>query len=251
MSSLQYHLTLKSGNSKTGPIPVTTTSANSCPPACPLKRENGGGCFGDGGPIRLHWDKVSSGERGITIAALASKISQLPTGQLWRHDQVGDLPGIGSRINSGHLRAIVVANQGKRGFTYTHKPVIESKLPGFKVSAALALKNRLAIRAANMGGFTVNLSANTLAHADQLAALDIGPVAVVLPTRAAEEAKTPAGRKIRTPAGRRVVVCPATYLEDVTCQSCELCQKQGSRPIIGFPAHGPSKRKANSIAEGV
>lgn len=32
-----YRFTLKSANSKTGPIPVTTTSSDTCPNSCALK----------------------------------------------------------------------------------------------------------------------------------------------------------------------------------------------------------------------
>jgi len=50
-----------------------------------------------------------------------------------------------------------------------------------------------------------------------------------------------------TPAGRKVVVCPATIRDDVSCASCQLCQRQRDF-IIGFPAHGTSKKKASAIA---
>jgi hypothetical protein len=59
-----------------------------------------------------------------------------------------------------------------------------------------------------------------------------------------------AGRQpIATPAGRKVVVCPATYRDDVSCASCGLCARQRSA-IVGFPAHGAAKRKADAVAKG-
>lgn len=239
---MNYHMTLKSSNTKTGPMPVTTTGAQSCPDACKYK---GNGCYAESGPLRLHWDKVTRGERGYRLAKQLVAIRSIDEGALWRLNQAGDLPGIGDRINSGELRSIVNANAGKRGFTYTHKPVhpAERTATTPAVSAQLAERNRAAIRAANAGGFTINLSANDLRHADKLSELKIAPVAVVLPLDA--------GRESWTPAGRRVVTCPATYRDDITCKSCGLCQVNTSeRPIIGFPAHGSSKRRASAIAEG-
>ncbi len=83
------------------------------------------------------------------------------------------------------------------------------------------------------------LHANNLANADELADLQVGPVVTVLP----EDQRT----NTVTPAGRRVVVCPAIARDDVTCATCQLCQRQRST-IVGFPAHGSGKRKASAIA---
>jgi hypothetical protein len=147
-------------------------------------------------------------------------------GQLWRHNQAGDLIGEGDSLDVQALALLVKANKGKRGFTYTHKPLDTQA-------------ERDAIRDANKGGFTVNLSGNNLDHADTLVDLAIAPVVVVLPHDATSNTVTPKGRK--------VVVCPATQRDDVSCASCGLCQKQRDS-IVGFPAHGPSKRKASAIA---
>jgi hypothetical protein len=54
-------------------------------------------------------------------------------------------------------------------------------------------------------------------------------------------------KNVRTDAGRKVTVCPATYMDDVSCATCQLCQRQRDF-IIGFPAHGTSKKKASAIA---
>jgi len=219
-----YSLTRKSRNKKTGPIPVSTTGAETCPTACPFK---GAGCYADGYPLKGRWDEVTRGERGGTLEEFCADVAALPAGQFWRHNQAGDLPGDGERIDSAGLAAIVAANDGKRGFTFTHYS------PARK-------RNATAIRKANAAGFTVNLSANNLEHADELAALNIGPVAVVLP--AAFNA-----RKTTTPAGRPVAQCPATY-RDTNCDDCRLCAQQSRRVIVGFPAHGAHKRKADAVA---
>ena len=217
--------TLKSRNAKTGPIPVSTTTAATCPTSCPFQ---GDGCYAENYPLKGRWNEVTDGRRGTNFAEFLPKIAALPDGQLWRHNQAGDLPGIGDEIDTVALAQLVAANAGRRGFTYTHKPMSSS-------AAMNAIAN------ANNNGFTVNLSANNLAHADELAALAIAPVVVVLP------ATTTGNQTVTTPEGRRVVVCPATYRDDVTCASCGLCAKQRA-VIVGFPAHGTYKRKASAIA---
>ena len=174
----------------------------------------------------MHWQRVTKGSNAINWQALCASVAALPDGQLWRHNQAGDLPGLGDTIDVKALSELVRANAGKRGFTYTHKPM--------HTKAA-----RNAIARANAKGFTINLSANTLAHADALASLGIAPVVVVLPRDAVANTVTPDGRK--------VVICPATQRDDVTCQSCGLCARLRDC-IVGFPAHGTSVRKADAIA---
>jgi len=227
--NMNIHVTAVSGNRKTGPIPVTTSSAATCPTACPFNNANEGGCYATGGPLALHWRKVTSGERGTDNAAFCATVASMKDGQLWRHNQAGDLQGDGETIDAVALAALVTANSGKRGFTYTHYDCENNE------------RNRLAVELANFAGFTVNLSANDLQHADRLAALEIGPVVVVLDSAQRQN--------LATPAGRTVVVCPATIRDDVTCESCQMCQRQRSA-IIGFPAHGASKRKASNVAAG-
>jgi len=223
----QVHLTMKSRNAKTGPIPVSTSSAKTCPAACPFNNANAGGCYADAGPLAMHWRKVTSGVAGNAYETFCQKVEAMPAGQVWRHNQAGDLAGIGDRLSIKLLRRLVRANTGKRGFTYTHKPLNRAD-------------ERDAIRDANRNGFTVNLSGNNLTHADELAALGIAPVVTVLPADQTENTTTP--------GGRRVVVCPATQRDDVTCASCKLCAVANRGVIVGFPAHGASKRKADAIA---
>ena len=220
-----YHFTRKSQNTKTGPIPTTVTSAITCSEACPLKAK---GCYAKGGPFAIHWRAVTEGKRGGSLEALCDSIAALPEGTIWRHNVAGDLPGEGDTIDKAGMLALISANEGKRGFTYTHKP-------------AHGLNADL-IRFANAKGFIVNLSANTLAHADKLAALEIGPVVVVQDAVEGTRADTV------TPEGHKVATCPATYREDVTCATCGLCAARDRKVIVGFPAHGAAKRAAATIA---
>ena len=120
---------------------------------------------------------------------------------------------------------MVKANRGRRGFTYTHKPA--------------SLANLTMVRIALREGFTVNLSADNLAMADELASTG-APVVVVLPSDQVTA--------LKTPQGRHVAICPATISDEVTCASCGLCAEAGRKSIIGFPAHGNRKKAASAIA---
>ena len=220
-----YKFTRTTANSKTGPIPVTVTSSDSCPTACPLK---GAGCYAELGMVGMHWRKVDKGQHTGTFAAMVDEISRLPKGQLWRHNVAGDLSHKAEIIDPSDLQALTRANARAkaRGFTYTHHDTNRAE-------------NREAIAAANANGFTVNLSANNLQHADELAALNIGPVVTILPEGLP--------RSFKTPAGRHVITCPATYNDAVQCINCEICQKVDRRSIIGFPVHGARKAKASKV----
>jgi hypothetical protein len=225
---MQVHITLKSRNVKVGPIPVSTTTRESCPPNCGMYAK---GCYAAGGPLAIHWRKVSEGYVGNDWASFVQTIATLPDGQAWRHNQAGDLPGAGNDIDSGKLADLVDANRGKMGWTYTHKPMDNEK-------------NRQAVDHANSNGFAINLSADTLAQADKLASLAIGPVVVVLDAVDGQKADTV------TPEGRKVVTCPATYRDNVNCSSCLLCARINRTVIVGFPAHGTFKKAAAAVARG-
>lgn len=218
-----YSFTRISHNGKTGPIPVTISDRSTCPSTCPLK---GNGCYAENFPLSLHWDNAS-----LSFDSLLESIRKLPSGQLWRHNQAGDLPGQSDRIHWPDLSRLINANGGRRGFTYTHKPVLDH---------AWARHNRESIAVANALGFTINLSADNLAHADRLHELDIAPVVTILP---AEQTTNTI-----TPGGRRVVVCPAYHREQTTCSNCGLCQKAARSIIVGFPAHGARSRAASAVA---
>jgi hypothetical protein len=225
---VQLNFTRQSRNAKTGPIPVSTTSDETCPAACPFI---GHGCYAVGGPLGILWKKVSSGTYrfALTWKEFLGEVRSLPAGQLWRHNQAGDLPGTGDTLDTRALGALVEASSHAKGFTYTHKPLARAA-------------ERAAIARANRTGFTINLSGNNPAHADTLADLQVGPVVTVLPD------SIHGNMKLHTPAGRRIVVCPATYRDDVTCASCRLCAIADRKVIVGFPAHGASHRRASLIA---
>lgn len=229
--------TLESRNRKVGPIPVSTTSRGTCPPDCGLFDI----CYAASGPLGGLWKGLSATKAGDTFkngrgivqtytwTQFCSQVAALPVATLWRHNQAGDLPGNGNTIDPAAMRQLIEANRGRRGFTYTHKP--------------LSAANLALIRYANHNGFTVNLSADSLSDADRLAETGL-PVVVVLPD------SVQGNEWIATPSGRRVAVCPATYREGVTCESCQLCQRQGRKVMVGFPAHGANRRKVSIVAGG-
>lgn len=219
---MKYQAVKQSSNRKTGPIPVTYSQRDTCPPSCPHYLDD---CYAEGFNTRMTWDKIPN--RGVELAALVRFIQAMPDGQLWRHNVAGDLPGEGETIDAAALGEIVAANTGRRGFTYTHK------------------KNPDAItwaRHATDWGFTVNLSADDAGEADALAAHGL-PVVCIVPI------DTP--KQTTTPAGRPILVCPAQTINYMTCALCGLCQKADRRQIIGFRAHGTKAREADRKARKV
>lgn len=220
----KYQFVKKSANVKTGPIPVSYSARETCPPSCAHYRAD---CYAEDYYTRMTWDKVHM--RGADIGQFCANVAALPNGQLWRHNVAGDLPGAGELIDPDQLGQIVAANIGKRGFTYTHK--------------TNAPENLQWIKHANNWGFTVNLSADHAGHADQLADMGAGPVVCIVPTDTPE--------KTQTPAGRPIVVCPAQTRDNVTCETCQLCQRVDRAVIVGFRAHGTRAKIADKTARRV
>lgn len=225
-----FHLKIKSSNLKTGKIAVSTSSAKTCPPSCPLIRK----CYASVGKLAIHWKKVTNGERGSTWRDFLAQVRSIPAGDPWRHNQAGDLAGRGDRINRRKLEELAHAARHTRGWTYTHKPVL-----GISKTAS---RNRWAIAAAMRRGFAINLSANDLGNADDLASLDLAPVVVLLPENSPET--------VHTPQGRKVIVCPAQSREGITCKDCQLCAVRTRSVIVGFRAHGSRKKLAEAVACG-
>ena len=239
-TSLAFITTPKSSNTKTGPIPVTTSPRATCPDTCPLKGK-AGGCYAEGSHMGVMWSKLDETTPGKSFSHGRAQVNTRPweglidfvhsiaPGSLWRMNQAGDLPHNKGKLDGPKVRQLIKANKGKNGFTYTHHH-------------ARTKHNQHIIQTANKGGFTVNLSANNLSHADELAALAIAPVVTLLPESSP--------KTTRTPQGRKVITCPATYRDDVTCKTCGICaDNRPGRAIIGFPVHGAGKRKAAKAAQ--
>ena len=103
--STQVQLTAISGNSKTGPIPVSTTESDTCPPNCGARDV----CYAKGGPLNMHWMKVSDHVRGAQWAEFITSISALPKKQVWRHNYTHK-PLTATNVN-------LIKSANKAGFT--------------------------------------------------------------------------------------------------------------------------------------
>jgi len=168
---MRYFLTEVSTNRKTGPIPVSTSSQETCPSSCPLL---GKGCYAENGPLRIHWQEISSGTKGMDFDSFVKSVSKIMRNQLWRYGQAGDLPGVGDEIDEEKLTRLAVANRNRPVIAFTHKPPTE--------------KNLQALRKAKDLGFPVNLSADNLDEAVELKQTGL-PVAVVIHSDYARKSK--------------------------------------------------------------
>ena len=228
---MNFHFQRVSGNKKTGPIPTVMISNKSCPSACALKLA---GCYGKYGPLGMHWNKVTNSTIGNTFKNLLSEIQNLPYSQIWRYAVVGDLPGINNTVSHDVIK-LAEANKGKRGFTYTHKPI------DYKDNLEL-------IYIANSKGFTINLSSDNLQDADYKASVGMAPVCTILPKQFG-----PIWKKTYTPEKRLVIQCLAEYNKKIQCINCggdrgPLCQRRDRDFIVGFTAHGIQKTYASIVA---
>ena len=216
MKADKVRFTRISQNRKTGFIPVTTSEENSCPSSCPLKEKNI--CYAKKGKAKMIWQEVKTGINKRwnkpfknDYDSLLKEIRKLPPGQLWRHNQAGDLAHNGNNesIDFDKLKPLVKANKGKNGFTYTHKTQLE--------------ENFEKIKYANDKGFTINLSANNLQHADELKKHNL-PIASIVGTKPVKE----------TPQGHKIKMCPNQVNKAVTCELCLMCSKSKRNYIVGF-----------------
>ena len=176
---------------------------------------------------------MSHGLRGGTWSDLTDFVSKLERGQLWRHNQAGDLGYVRSQgreyIRLDLLKSLVDANKssGAKGYTYTHHQLHTHNLEAVKYS--------------NANGFTVNASCESMQQADECVADGVPAVVVVdnskdVPTH--------------TPDGHRVVVCPA-QTRDTNCKDCGLCAQSKRTCVVAFLAHGNKSKKVNQSLQEV
>jgi hypothetical protein len=213
-----------SSNAKTGPIPTTTSDRATCPTTCPFYDK---GCYAKSGPQNIHWNKVSAGERGYQWDQFMTLVRKLNRGQLWRHNVSGDLPHDGNGIiDADKVCDLVTANKGRKGYTYTHH--------------VLNTHNVQVIKDANSKGFTINASTESVEIADKVMTDHGIPAVAVVPSDKTDRFYT-------TSSGRKVITCPATIHENVTCATCGLCQQSDRKFVVAFPAHGNAKKTVNAI----
>jgi hypothetical protein len=228
-----FYLTRKSENKKTGRMTVSTSPNWTCPEACPLREH---GCYSSYGKIYMWWRLISNtvGDANLEYENFLQRIKKLPNCSYWRHNQAGDfVPAVGyrNRISVQHALSLAIVGKGKRGFTYTHYPVVKMK----GTSQRTINSNRSTVCSLNDNGFTVNVSANNPSHADEI--LDSGitvPVVTVLPRHFVKEKIAVS----KTPKGRTILTCPAIIQNGMNCRKCRICMNSKRKVIIGFPVHG-------------
>lgn len=221
--ALKVTITEVSRNKKTGPILTTMTSPSSCPKSCALK---GNGCYAEHGPTAIHWNRVD--DKGMEWDEFCDELKRKLRGKsLWRHNVAGDLPTLedGVTVSGRAIGRLLVRAEAVPGFTYTHHPLNQSNVYLFDF-----------VHTAGVGKFTINISADTMAQADEAFEMNL-PTTVVVPSDWT-------GLRL-TPKGNPVVICPAVANEGVTCLTCQLCAKADRKSIVGFPAHGARKRVIN------
>ena len=223
LSSARFHLSRVSSNKKTGPMPVTTTSRNSCPPTCAMRSA----CYAMTGPLALHWDKVSNSERGKGWRDHLADLATLPLFSPLRLNQSGDLPHSAGKISRRYLVALldVIKRRKLRAWTYTHHDLAKGE-------------NAELLRRAFRSGLTINVSTESVAAADAAIAAGL-PATITVPS-------TETRSTWRTPDRNLVMVCPAQRRE-TNCAECTLCHKRGKRVIIAFTAHGTRKKTADQL----
>jgi hypothetical protein len=200
---------------------VSTSPPSTCPDSCALK---GNGCYAETGRVRWQWRAAE--RNGVAWLSFLAQVRYLPGGQLWRHNVAGDLPGEGNLINPLELGQLVRANKGKCGFTYTHYPMTPH--------------NRAQVEAAVAQGFTINVSTDRASDAVALRQRGLkAPLVTILPIDAPND---------QWLQGVRIVACPAEKTDKVQCSNCGLCQQPDRGYVIGFRAHGSSKRTVDVIA---
>jgi hypothetical protein len=236
----------KTHASKLGPIAATYHHPATCPNSCPLKykrdkrgrimrdklgRPRLGPCFGNGVRVRGQWMRTTGKHCQKNVKSwsrwVREDVPQLERGELLRAGIAGDQPGRGETLDGAALGMLVDACIAGElvAWGYSHKA------PGHGENAA-------AIAAANRSPhFCLNLSADDLAEADQLAALGIGPVAVTV------SSDHPAAS--RTAQGRPVNVCQAQTLGR-TCATCgngrPWCARADRTFVVALRAHGQGRK---------
>lgn len=216
------HVTLKSGNAKTGPITTTGRPRATCPITCTFNPENPegvGGCY-TVGRIDAMYTRLA---RDWTQVELKEFLMGSKTDRL--RDRVdGDVLTNGD-FDREYLNEVTDAALSagyKWIFGYTHvQEVTAADIPE---------------------GYVMNVSCETESDVEQ--AVDRGLPIVI------SNDSTQHGDKI---AGRRVIQCPATR-SNVDCSTCggsagPICARADREQIVLFPLHGGGAKKAAKSIE--
>lgn len=214
------HIVAQSGNSKTGPMPVTYRTADTCPTDCPfLPRSLGGagGCYGTGRIFGIAGKYATLMSESQAVA----KLGRAPRDARFMRDRVvGDLVTPDGSFDRDYVQAIARV-AGKVGLTV------------FGYSHAWRLMSADDVAETSASGYVLNASCET--ESDVREAVLLG-----LPTVLAGDSWTD-GDMV---AGRRVVTCPAQTRDDVSCSTCGLCAKPNRACTVRFLVHGTARAQA-------
>lgn len=218
------HLVADSGTSKTGRMPVTYRTSDSCPTTCPFLPKSlggNGGCYGTGRIFGIAAKYVAT----LSVDAALAKLKRMPKGSRFMRDRVvGDLVTPAGEFDMPYVKVIAhVANTaGLKVYGYTHAWPIMTAADVADVAES---------------GYVLNASCET--ESDVKRAVSLG-----MPTVLAGDSWID-GEMI---GGRRIVTCPAQTRDDVNCASCGLCAKPDRACTVRFLLHGPKNQAAASIA---
>lgn len=214
------HIVAQSGNVKTGVMPVTYRTADTCPTTCPflpVSMGGNGGCYGTGRIFGIAGKYATLMSETDALA----KLARAPRGAKYMRDRVvGDVVTPDGKFDHPYVAAIarVAHASGLRVFGYTH---------------AWPIMTRDDVETVKGTGYVMNASCET---ADDVArAVSLG-----MPTVIAGDSWQD-GDVI---AGRRIVTCPAQTRDDVSCASCGLCAKPDRACTVRFLIHGMAKNQA-------
>lgn len=211
-----------SQNIKTGDIPQTYTSHNSCPVRCPFHKN---GCYADNFGTNFQWKRA---DNGMTVTELKKWVEKnTEKGALIRHNVGGDIaiPGT-SNVSPLLLGRLLDAFTDRKAYSYTHCEITE--------------ENAEFLRYSNSHGFVISFSCETVEEVDKARALGVPAVLTVteFPTASAV-----------TPEGHFLVPCPAQTHEGMTCKKCRLCANPNRDSVVCFLAHGNQAKKARAAIE--
>jgi hypothetical protein len=218
------HVVARSGNTKTGDIPVTYRPMRTCEPTCPfLPSKDSGGCYGTGRIFAMA-EKLTGERSADDVDATLAKRN--PAARYMRDRVVGDVIDVDAdgsvTVDVEYIEAVAdaAARNDLTAFGYSHA------WPRFTPEDVARMA---------ASGYVMNASCETPADVD--AALAMGLPATIANDDVAEGAMI---------GGGRVVTCPAQTRDDVDCASCGLCAKPQRKAVVRFLIHGTAKRKATA-----
>jgi len=213
-----YQFVANSHNKKTGAMPVTSTSSNSCPLTCGLYND----CYGKSSYTRIQWDKLD--KKGIDFNQLINLINSLRKNSPIRFNVVGDLVNNDGIVDSTKLikLANTVKNRALDMIIYTHLELCYLNVKAFQLAFSK--------------GLNINISCETIEKAKKALNYGLNSV-IVLPMGSIN--------KVLKIDDLIIVRCPNEYNSKIQCVNCMLCSKDRikKRVVVAFTAHSTTKKR--------